>query len=280
MIEVLNEIKIEDAQAFEYLDEKIASNIYFCSFSIAMKSVDNSPDDTERTKKNEKNKWLLSETENVKNVPVLSFDNIIRKLNNDMKSCDAFFYCFDFTEGDRHFLVEFKNAGKKEAVEFLKIFGKDSIYEKINDSIKAIKSELKFGGNREKEDIVEHTHFIYVYSGKNDVASTPSIPFRFPRKQDVTHDRNGKQNKAARSNSHKEVEGIYSDFEKKLEKLGLESCSEDILPGKAIPRVRKRGKGSGKVRQFSMFSSSDFAELIDSDYFVEWKWGDYKSYFK
>lgn len=279
MINVLNEVKAEDKQAFAYLDEKIASNIYYCSLSTALRAIDNYSV-AEREKRNKNNQWLLNETADIKNVPVLSFDNIIRKLNNGMKSCDAFFYCFTFEEGDRHFLVEFKNDSKSAASKLLKSSDDDCIYEKVNDSVKAILNELEFGGNQEHADVVAHTHFIYVYSGKNDVPAVSGVSMKLPRKNSVSRDKRGKQNKAAKADSHKELDQTYATFENKLEKIGLESCSEKILPGKAIPRVRKRGVGADKVRQFSMFSSSDFAELINSGYFIEWKWGDYSPYFK
>lgn len=78
--------------------------------------------------------------------------------------------------------------------------------------------------------------------------------------------------------SEKRESDAYERFGRMVQSLGLEYCSEDAFPGDALPRAKKV-KGSGRIRHFSMFSAQDFAEMIENDFFSDWKWGDYQRYF-
>ena len=39
-----------------------------------------------------------------------------------------------------------------------------------------------------------------------------------------------------------------------------------------------KSKGAGKTRNYTLFSASDFKELIDKGYFGRWNWGAYATY--
>ena len=81
------------------------------------------------------------------------------------------------------------------------------------------------------------------------------------------------------TNSEKREREIYDRFGEWILKLGLKACREDLFPGKALPRARKIGQGSSKVRFYSIFSAHDFAEILDHGFFDMWKWGKYEDYF-
>ena len=275
---VLNEVMEEDTQKFCYPDEKIASNIYQISLSHPPRALAG-VSENERIKREKSNEWLADETEKVHEVPILDFDNIIKKLSNGRHSCDGFFYNFEPNDGELHYLVEMKNVkGKKDMLKMLKDEGKNGIYDKLNDSVLMIKSELEFGGLHEHDDIIVHTHFFIVYPGKNDVPTMK--PILKLKKTEVDRDGRNKQKRAGRklTVSDKEETEIYVDFGNKVHKLGLAACDESLFPGEALPRARKV-KGRCEQRQFSIFSARDFAKIIDSGFFTDWKWGSYQNYF-
>lgn len=275
---VLNEVMEEDTQEFCYPDEKIASNIYQISLSYSPRALVGMSE-SERTKKEKSNEWLVNETAKVHEVPVLDFDNIVRKLLNGRCSCDGFFYNFEPNDDELHYLVEMKNVkSKRDMLKMLKEEGNDGIYNKINDSVLMIKGELEFGGLHEHDDIILHTHFFIVYPGKNDVPARGSIS-RLTKVR-VERDGRSKQNRAGRNNivSDKRETEIYANFGDKVRRLGLAACDESLFPGAALPRAKKI-KGRGEQRQFSLFSARDFAKIIDSGFFTAWKWGKYQKYF-
>jgi hypothetical protein len=276
---VLNVVEQEAQALFGYPDEKIVSDIYLVSLSYTLRALDGM-DETQKKEKEESNKWLEKETLKIHDVPVFDFDNIIRKLSNGKSSCDAFFYNFCPNEGEMHYLLELKNANKKRVLAMLEDEGKDGIYNKVNDSVQMIKHQLEFGGTEEQNDIILHTHFLLVYAGKNDVPARE--PIETLQKTTVLHDTRGKQRRAGRMkfDSEKKESQIYDYFGNKINKLGLAACSEDVFPGEALPRARKMEKGRGKQRAFSLLSAHDFAVIVDSDFFSDWKWGSYGTYFK
>ena len=127
--------------------------------------------------------------------------------------------------------------------------GKDSIFDKVNDSIEMIKKQLEFGGAHEHDDIVIHTHFFIIYAGKNDIPSRE--PLEMLKKTAVVRDNRGKQQKAGRrvfNNSEKKEEEIYGRFGNKIQSIGLATCDEATFPGDALPRAKKIIKGRGKQR--------------------------------
>lgn len=275
---VLNEVAQEDKQIFDYADEKIASDIYQVSLSYAERALDGM-DVRERVLNKKKNKWLEQETDKVHQVFVLNFDNIVNKLKNGRSSCDAFFYNFHPNGDEYHYLAEMKNTNKKKIISLLNDESKDGIYNKVNDSVQMIKSQLEFGGIQEHNDIIIHTHLFIVYSGKNDVPSRK--PLEMPQKTRVVRDGKGKQRRAGRMSfdSGKNELEVYQHFGDKIHNLGLASCDEKTFPGDALPRARKISKDGSKQRRFSLFSAHDFSNILDSGFFDDWNWGSYQQYF-
>ena len=275
-LDVLAWIISERAAPPEYPDEAIFSDLYHTSLSTALRAIDGFTEE-ERKKRQFANEWIREKSSNANSVHTINFDQIVALLNNGKASCDALFYNFCHQPGKYHFLSEFKNTGKQDILRFLKSDGEDSIYKKVKDSVENIRQHLLFGGEHEADDIVRNMHFFAVYNGKNTAAisSKPIVP----SKKAAVKDSKGKQNRATRSGPHeytlKEENEIYQRFGTRIEQLGMKPCTEDTFPGNAIPRVKKTSHGSEKIRHFTIFSSQDFGELIDSGFFDDWNWGPY-----
>lgn len=279
MINVLNLVIQEDTQDFIYPDEKIASNVYYVSLPNTIGSIAGYGDAVKK-QKIDRNDWLKEKSASVQVTPVLDFDLIVKKLENSRCSCDALFYNTEPEGSEQHYLAEFKCADKAAVLKMMEDPGKDGIYQKVNDSVLMIQRELEFGGADEHEALTARLHFFLVYAGKNNVPDRN--PVTMPGKMKVQKDGHGKQKSAGRMrfDSLKTENEIYERFGKQLELLGLASCSEDTFPGDALPRAIKRIKGGERVRCFTMFSASDFAEIVELGYFSNWKWGNYTPYFQ
>lgn len=278
MMDVLNEVILEDKKIFEYGDEKIASNVYLVSLSCALRKLA-TMDGKEKEEALGKNEWLAEETGKVRDIPVIAFDNVVKKLENGKCSCDMFFYNFHQEAEEFHYLAELKNVDKKRMLSMLADMGQDGIFTKVRDSVQMIGKELEFGGAQEHEELVSHTHFFVVYAGKNNVPA--KSPIEMPGRTRVSRDEHRKQNRAGRmvTGSEKREREIYDRFGNQILRLGLKACDEDQFPGKALPRAKKMGQGGGKMRMYSLFSASDFAQILDHGFFDTWKWGDYTEHF-
>lgn len=90
MMKVLEKVKEEKKQIFDYPDERIASNIYYISLTNALRALDGMKEE-EKEKESLKNEWLRKESLKIQEVPILDFDNITKLLSNGKKSCDGFF---------------------------------------------------------------------------------------------------------------------------------------------------------------------------------------------
>ena len=260
-------------------DEMVFSNLYHTSFSTQLRAIDGFPD-KEKAKRINANEWIREKSRKACAIRVINFDRVKDILNNGSTSCDAFFYSFYPNNNEFHFITEFKNTetyGKQELLRLLNREDQDGIYRKVKDSIENIRHHLLFGGKQEADEIIQNTHFFVVYNGKNNAATSnkPSVPSR----EQASKDARGKQNRATRIRrpeySIKEENEIYQQFGLKIEDLSMKPCTEDTFPGSAIPRLRKSGRGSEKIRHFTIFSAQDFGELINSGYFDNWNWGQY-----
>lgn len=277
-INVLEKIVEERNCKKEYLDENIFSNLYFSSLSTSLRALNGYKLD-KRCEEEEKNRWLLSKSAKIKDINVINFDNVTRCLDNGRASCDIMFYNFSIgEENEYHFLGEVKNIGKQEMLKFIKSETDDGIYKKVKDCVQNIRTCLLFGGLQEGDDIIKNMHLFLVYCGKNTAATFDSP--KMPGKTHAEKSPKGKQSSATRGyrkylyNEKAECE-IYDKFTKKMAELGLKPCNESTFPGNALPRVKKLGKGAGKTRQFSLFSASDFGQIVDSGFFDDWDWGKY-----
>ena len=271
----------------EYEDELVFSDIYRVSFHTALRAIagKTAKEKAPHMKNGSEwieNEWILEQSSKACDIRVINFDRVIDLLNNNSRSCDAFFYNFFHQTGDFHFIAEFKNtdqSGKRELLRLLNRDDQDGIYRKVKESVENIRHNLHFGGTQEADEIIQNMHFFVVYNGKNN-AVTSSRP-NVPSKKHAQKDAYGKQNRATRTNQHgysqKEENEIYQQFDLKIEALGMKPCTEDTFPGNAIPRLRKAAHGSEKVRYFTIFSAQDFGDLLNSGFFDDWSWGPYLS---
>lgn len=275
MMKVLDRVKSEKMQTFDYPDEVIFSNLYFVSLSHSLRSFSNLPENLQKNWLQD-NEWLRNESSSIEEIPVIDFDNITKALGNGKKSCDGLFYNFSPQEGEQHFLAELKNTGKRELLDLLKSDDNDGLFFKVSDSVYSIKNQLEFGGQQENEELIKNMHFFIVYAGKNNVPSRNNI--KVPMRAKVDRNSKSKQSRAGRINyeiNGKDEKDIYNRFGQKILKLGLQECYEDTFPGDALPRVSKSKKDGGKVRAFSIFSATNFAEIVNNGFFDEWNWGKY-----
>ena len=92
----------------------------------------------------------------------------------------------------------------------------------------------------------------------------------------IRKDGKEKRIRAARNvvGSRKETKDIFDGFADYVEKSGLCGCTKEEFPGNALPRLSKSKEGK-KVRKFSLFSASDFAEIVTEGFFEGWDWGEY-----
>lgn len=268
------ELLEKDIQAnFEYPDEKLISNLYYVSLSHSLKQVNAMNDISTQSEWISQNNWLSDECEQLKSTPIINFDALPHLCGCDnLSSCDGFFY--DYNDKKFSLLVELKNCDRKTLDKYLSTTSGDSILIKLKHSKNLILSSLEFQGKYSGESLIEHTHVIVVYNGKN-TKPVANSKMGYVSKQKVSRGANGKQNRA---NS---LSFIFNDKDSKfgieVKKLGYVSCCEDNFPVPAKPPVEKL-KGVGKVRNFSIFSAQDFKKLVSFNYFQNWDWGNYSKY--
>lgn len=269
----------EAKEECEFEDEKIASNLYLASLPYSLRSLkeDSGQPESVREKKIESNMWLKNESIHIADIPAINFDCLKCKIDASRPSCDVFFYNAGFSKHRKHLLGEFKNTSKSEIVDMMKSRGKDGLKRKIISSIDLLKSEISFVSSKEEQRALEgDIHLFLVYGGKNDMPSAGDWRKRLPRSENVSRDSRRKQVSASRqrynsNDSEKKANTIFNSFGLFLKGKGLVPCTKEEFPGNALPRLSKsRG---GKIRDFSMFSATDFAEIVDSGYFDTWNWG-------
>lgn len=273
---MLENVKKEWGIEFEYDDERIMSNLYLVSLSKPLRSVEIVKDNQkEYMKYMELNNWLKAACEPCDKVPVIDMDRVKELVDRDRKSCDALWYSFS---GDRKsILAEFKNSSKSKVMELMRLDVKESesIRGKLASMVRMMQEDLCFGGKYDNGELVQHTHFLLVYNGKNDVP-VPNVRDYLPRKTEIGRDGKKKQNRAARHvvSPRKETAGILDGFAEYVEKFGLCGCTREEFPGSALPALSK-SKAGKKTRKFSLFSVWDFAEIVMDGFFDSWDWGDY-----
>lgn len=280
MINVLEKVREEAADKPDYEDEGIASDIYYISLSTALRELDKITDEEVRKKKEDKNEWLKKESVKIQDIPVLDMDNIKKALKLNGKSCDGLFYNYKPQENEQHYLVELKNTGKKNLLSLMQSKGDDGILYKVKDSLQMIRSELEFGGTQEKEEIIKNMHFFMIYGGKNDIPSKNGS-IKLPQRTKVQGKAGQKkQSRAGKMDYHtqKKENDIYTLFGKSISEMGLQACNEKDFPGDALPHTKRKGKE--KIREFSIFSAHDFAEIVEKGFFDNWNWGEYQQYLK
>lgn len=282
MIRVMDLLKEEQGAAPEYHDERIASYLSMISFSESLRAF-KSRTEHEKEQKKGAFTWLTMYSEAIAKIPVLNFDRIKSRVNNDLTSCDGFFYNYNHTnEREMHFLLEMKNVNKSALVSMLDIHGrsgKDSILRKVQDSVLLIRKELEFGGAQEHGEIVENTHLLLVYGGKNDLPAR-NVRLPLPSKKRVERGTNKKQARAVSGTGQRDkAENDLIDlFGRQIERLGMKFCETAVFPGNFLPKAKKSCGTKG--RWYTIFTAQDFAEIIDRGFFRDWPWGEYSQFWK
>lgn len=269
----------EAKEECEFEDERIASNLYLTSLSYSLRSLkeDNGQPESLREKKIEANMWLKNESFHVADIPTINFDFLKCKIDASRPSCDVFFYNAGFSKHHKHLLGEFKNTSKREIVKMMASEGKEGLKPKIISSIDILRSEISFASSKEEQKALEgDIHLFLVYGGKNDMPSAGDLRKRLPKSEHISRDSKRKQMSASRQrynsdDSEKKVNTIFSSFGSFLSRKGLVPCTKEEFPGNALPKLSK--SIGGKIRDFSMFSAVDFAEIVDGGYFDTWNWG-------
>ncbi len=269
----------EAKEEYEFEDERIASNLYLTSLSYSLRSLkeDSGQPESVREEKKKTNMWLKNESIHVSDIPAINFDCLKCRIDADRPSCDVFFYNAGFSMHHKHLLGEFKNTSKKEMVKMMASDGKDGLKAKITSSIDLLRTEISFTEREEEQKALEgNVHLFLVYGGKNDMSSAGEWAKRLPRSEHVSRDSKRKQISASRQrynsfDSEKQVNAVFNSFGSFLNDKGLVPCTKEEFPGNALPKLSK--SKIGKKRDFSMFSATDFAEIVDGGYFDAWNWG-------
>lgn len=253
------------------VDEVIASNLYYVSFPHSLGIISGVPDQSQRDEMHKQNNWLQSVIPEASDVHVINFDRVKEYISDyqQLKSCDAYFYKSDF---GKCFLIEFKATTKEKLLKMLdlKTDSADALIKKIAHS-KTILEKVCFNAVGTPDDLVERTHVVIVYDGKNTEASTLAVRDLLPQKKRRTS--SGKQMRASfqEKTSRKEIDQPTKRFADYIQqKLGFCSVTKKEFPGSAYP--------DDSPRYASFMTARDFSKAVYA-LFVDWDWGDYLPYF-
>lgn len=266
---------------YNYEDEKLASNIYYVSFSTSINEIEtiNKTNPEKARELDENNKWLLGTLERAKIIPAINFDKLPALCKNDgLKSPDALL--LNYNDDSLNLIIEFKNCSKRTLEQnYLNPKKDDSVHHKFADAVKLITSKLSIENYEDIESFISKTHIVVVYNGKNDTLSN------FPQSKidKITTSKNskGKQNKAVKVNfsGRDYANPIEEQFSKAVNGFGYAKCKREYFPIPGTPKY-KRVKSEGKVRDFSLFSSIDFVRLMEEfSFFDGFDYGVYEKYF-
>ena len=264
------ELLKKDCQiSYEYEDEHLVSTLRCTSLSYSLREEPNSSDF-----KN-KNRWLFSEDDEAGKIKVINFDRVPDMCCcSGTNTCDAFFY--DFNGKSRSYLIEFKNCSRDVLhKKYLNLKSDDCILRKITESAVLIENELEFDGKYTSSELVSDTHIIIVYNGKNNMPAR-CIPFESVKKK--RSDGIETPRKPERVSFKKSVEDNVDRIGAEIVKTGFSVCFKDDFPVPGKPDFEKV-KGTGKVRNYTLFTNTDFTELVRKDFFADWDWGAYSEFF-
>ena len=270
MVKTMNDfselLKQDSETVHEYDDERLVSTLRYTSLSHSLREEPNSEDF-----KND-NQWLFKENDEFGNIRVINFDRIPEMCNcSGVNTCDAFFY--DYNGTSRSYLIEFKNCSRDELQrKYLKTDSSDSILKKVIGSRNILCSELNFEGKYTSSDLISNTHVIIVYNGKKTVPSR-KIPLSSISKQKSDGRR------PANVNFRKSEEEITDKTGIEIKKAGFSECYKNDFPVPGKPEFVKN-KCKGSVRNYTLFSDTDFREVIEEQFFSNWDWGEYSDYFR
>lgn len=270
----------------EFEDEKINSNFYLISLPVSLrklKSMEGSKDYEERLRENE---WLKDICPKCTETGAISLDRLKMEISPDARSCDGFLYDAGSGVNGMSILFEMKNVNRSKMIEFIASREKDSIWEKVKDSIALLQREIEFSGGLTGEDLLKRTHLLLIYGGKADTVSEATLGIG--KKQAVKRNDKGRQMRAAslssgfqkKYTSKKSEEDIFRRFHEKLRKKGLASCEKGFfgIPAKDPKWEKQNGR---KLLGFTMLSKEDLCQVIEEvGFFEHWNWGNYRTYFQ
>lgn len=262
-------LKKDEEAEHEFADENLVSSLYCTSLSHPLREEPNSPDfKTE-------NQWLFRENDDSGSIKVINFDRIPEMCRCfGVNTCDALFY--DFNGNKKSYLIEFKNCSKNVLYKkYLNIKSDDCILKKIQDSKNLICTEINFEGTYNSSELVANTHIMIIYSGKNSMPAKRIPLSGVSRKKS---DNNENKRKPANINFKKSVDEVTDRIGKEINKIGFSVCNEDDFPVPGIPDFVKI-KGKGSIRNYTLFTDTDFRKVIEKEFFVNWDWGDYSEFF-
>ena len=267
MIEFKELLEQDSQTEHEFPDEKLVSTLRLTSLSHSLREEGNSEEFKDQ------NNWLFSADDPNGSIPTINFD-ILKDLclSDGLKSCDAFFY--DFHGNSKSLLLEFKNCNKSELVSKFLNGSDDGILLKIRDSKNILTAQIKFDGKYSNDDLVSNTHIIIVYGGKNNVVSKSIVPSAVSK---YKRSERGKPNKPTALSFNKQKSENNDRFGIKIKDFGFSQCLKEDFPVPGEPDFRKE-KSSGKIRNYTLFSSFDFKGLIEKGFFNNWDWGEYAAY--
>lgn len=265
---------------YEFEDEKLASTIYYTSFSTSLREIairKARGDNVEECE--EENQWILGSEKNAMSINAINFDKLPSLCNADgLRSVDALI--MDLDPCKLHFVIEFKRCSKQTMLEkYIVSSSDDSILQKLKDTRNLICNLLSIEGV-EANSFLRSTHVIIVYLGKNNTVSDFQAPIL--GKGSVQKGANGKQNRASKIR-YKQPMNSNPDLEElgvKIEQLGFAKCRKENFPVPGQPKYHSC-KPERKIRNYSLFSSSDFIELIEKyNFFDSVNWGIYNKFFQ
>lgn len=259
-------LKNDATSDYEYEDEKLVSTIRYTSLSHSLREEPNSED----FKKD--NQWLFNENDESGKIKVINFDRIPEICGcSGVNTCDAFFY--DFSGNSKSYLIEFKNCSRDVLQrKYLKTDSDDSILKKVKGSKEIICSKLNFEGKYTSSELISNTHVVIVYNGKK-IVPTRNIPLNSILKQKSS------RQKPANVNFRKSEEETTDKTGIEIKKAGFSECCKNDFPVPGKPEFVKN-KGKGSVRNYTLFSDTDFREVIEKQFFSNWEWGEYSVFFK
>ena len=278
-----NKFSLEDLfssdNIYDYEDEKLASNIYYTSFSTSLRKLAKiySTNTSLADELKKENDWLLGKLCKAQVTPVINFDKLPVLCNVDgLKSPDALLLNYD--DQKLNLLIEFKKCPRSTLInKYINLANPDSIHLKLFDAKRLLTNILSIQ-NFSNDEIIEKTHIVIVYDGKNDMISY--FPHKTIDKTTSTRNIHGKQAKATKlsflNDTHKN--NPEEAFSRIVRDLGYATCDKYYFPIPGRPDFQNE-KPKGRVRHYSLFSSQNFIELIEQyNFFENINWGIYRQY--
>lgn len=261
-------------------EECIFSDFYHIAMSYPQSMIDSVSDPDEKQRMADANSWPDDADDIVKEVKAFSVDTMKARIKENGPSCDALCYHAAPLTDDPNLLIEFKNSDKKTALEFLSRDSQDkeSISAKVRNSAHLLRDCLTFTGGADGEDLIRSMHFIYVYSGRNNL---PLSQFgNMLRKERVSEPGRRQRHASTQRNrgiTRKNEKDVYANFEQMISSYHMRWLNLEDLGYKPTIQPDPEAKYFRKERSraFTVMSRKDLLTIIRNKYFEDWDWGEY-----